>query len=321
MNIRTCIVLLLEKIKSSCRFPFQGKMILIFLSMQATFLLPQAHARDLNISVSVAALGLSESDRLLMQTLQEQLTEFVNDRDWTPYTFQLAERIEGSISLTITERQGDEFRGTLMVQSRRPVFHTNYHSPVFNHMDRDVAFRYIANQPLEFADETFTSNLTSLIAFYTYIIIGLDFDTFAPLKGTEFFQKAQSIVNQAQNTPESGWRSFESPRNRFWLAENLMNPAFRPIRLALHGYHRLGFDRLAQNIEAGRAEVLKALEQMQVVNRERPGSFIIPVIMNAKSDEIISLFGQASSVDKERVLRILNELDPANSAKHQALRQ
>jgi len=279
------------------------------------------YAQELNARITISASGLPDADQQLLQTLQEQLTEFVNQRNWTSHQFQPSERIEFSMMFSITERSVDEFRGTLSVQSRRPVFNTSYQSPVLNHLDRDVVFRYVANQPLQFSENQFLSNITSLVAFYVYLVLGLDFDTFSPLGGSDFFRIAQNIVNQAQNAPEPGWKSFESRRNRYWLAENLMNPALRQVREALHQYHRLGFDRLSESVPTGRGEVLKALEMLSSANRERPGSFIIPVVIAAKSDELIELFAPASPDERNRVFAILNELDPGNTAKYQRLRQ
>jgi hypothetical protein len=181
--------------------------------------------QEMNCMVSIATPALSETDREIMRTLQSDLREFINQRNWTEYQFQARERIEASILITVNERIGsDEYRGTIQVQSRRPVYRTSYSSPVFNHQDRDFHFRYIENQPLDYVDNTFTSNLTAVIAYYVYIILGFDFDTFAPMGGTPYFEMAQNIVNSAQNAPERGWKSFESQRNRYWLVENLFNP-------------------------------------------------------------------------------------------------
>lgn len=276
-------------------------------------------AQELNCMISISTPGLSETDRLMMQTLQTQLHEFVNQRNWTSFQFDARELIEASILITINERSGDEFRGSIQIQSRRPVFNTSYSTPLFNHQDRDVHFRYQENQPLDFADNVFTSNLTSLIAFYVYVILGFDFDSFAPMGGNPYFERAQSIVNLAQNTPERGWKSFESQRNRFWLMENIFNNIYRPVRQAFYTYHRLGFDRMVENMEAGRAEVLNALEMLQRAHRERPGSFIMQVVMTAKSDELVNLFSGASPIDQNKAIQILTEIDPANSAKYRRM--
>jgi len=278
-----------------------------------------AFSQELNALVVINSPGLQEADRRVLQTLQTSLTEFINQRTWTPYKLMPQERIEASITLTINERSGDFFRGTIQIQSRRPVFQTSYNTPMFNHLDRDVEFHYQENQPLEFADNLFISNLTSLIAYYVYVIIGFDFDSFAPFGGNPFFEKAQSIVNQAQNAAEGGWKSFEGQRNRYWLIENVFNPAYRPVREAIYKYHRLGFDQMTQNIGMARQQVLEALEMMQDAHRQRPGGFLNQIILTTKSDELMHLFSQAPAAERTRAVAILSELDPANSARYQRI--
>lgn len=277
---------------------------------------------EMNCMVSISSPGMNESDRTILRTLQSDLYEFVNQRNWTEYQFQSRERIEASISINVSERiGGDEYKATISIQSRRPIYRTSYDSPVFNHLDRDFQFRYVENQPLDYADNVFTSNLTSVVAFYVYIIIGLDFDTFAPFGGTPYFQKAQNIVNLAQNTPERGWKSFESQRNRYWLVENLFNTTYRGIRQAMYTYHRMGFDTMTENLDLGRAEVVTALESLQQSHRERPGSFLMQIVMTTKSDELVNLFTQASPMDKNKALTILTEIDPSNSSKYRRIEQ
>jgi hypothetical protein len=276
--------------------------------------------QEMNCMVSIATPALSETDREIMRTLQSDLREFINQRNWTEYQFQARERIEASILITVNERIGsDEYRGTIQVQSRRPVYRTSYSSPVFNHQDRDFHFRYIENQPLDYVDNTFTSNLTAVIAYYVYIILGFDFDTFAPMGGTPYFEMAQNIVNSAQNAPERGWKSFESQRNRYWLVENLFNPIYRNIRQAMYIYHRQGFDKMVENMDLARGEIINALEMLQRVQRERPGSFLLQVVMTSKNDELVNLFSEASPMDRNRAISILTEVDPSNSAKYRRM--
>mgnify|MGYP001134786840 CR=1 FL=1 len=276
--------------------------------------------QEMNCMVSIATPSLSETDREIMRTLQTDLREFINQRNWTNYQFQSRERIEASILITVNERIGsDEYRATIQVQSRRPVYQTSYSTPVFNHQDRDFHFRYIENQPLDYVDNAFTSNLTAVIAYYVYIIIGFDFDTFAPMGGTPYFEMAQNIVNTAQNAPERGWKSFESQRNRYWLLENLFNPTYRNIRQAMYIYHRQGFDKMVENMDLARGEIINSLEMIQRVQRERPGSFLLQAVMTAKSDELVNLFSEASPMDRNRAISILTELDPANSAKYRRM--
>lgn len=291
-------------------------LLLAFLIFPASFI----SAQELNFQVSVSTPGMSETERQIMQTLRGDLREFINQTNWTGYQFETRERIEASIQITIEERLGgDDYRANIQVQSRRPIYNTSYHSPLFNHRDRDVQFRYREHDPLEYAENAFLSNLTSLIAYYVYIVIGFDFDTFAPLGGTPYFEKAQQIVNQAQNTPEVGWKSFESQRNRYWLIENIMNTRYRQMRQAMYTYHRLGFDTMTDNIDLGRAEVLRALEMLQRAFRERPNTLLMQVITTAKSDELVNLFSGAPAMEQNKAIEILTEIDPSNSAKYRRI--
>lgn len=276
----------------------------------------------MNCMVSVSTPGMNETDRARLRTLQTDLHEFVNQRNWTEFNFQPRERIEASISININERVGgDEYRATISIQSRRPVYRTSYSSPIFNHQDRDFIFRYVENQPIEYADGVFTSNLTAVIAFYVYIIIGMDFDTFTPMGGTPYFERAQNIVNLAQNTPERGWKSFESQRNRYWLIENIFNNTYRGIRQAMYQYHRLGFDTMTENVDIATGEVVTALEMLQRTHRERPGSFFMQIMMTTKSDEMVNLFTNASPMERTKAITILSEIDPANSAKYRRMNE
>ena len=292
----------------------------LFFLLATIIVTASLNAQELNFQVSISTPGMSETDRQIMQTLRGDLREFINQTNWTGYQFETRERIEASIQITIEERMGgDEYRANIQVQSRRPIFKTSYHSPIFNHRDRDVQFRYREHDPLEYADNAHLSNLTSLIAYYVYIVIGFDFDTFAPLGGTPYFEKAQQVVNQAQNAPEVGWKSFESQRNRYWLIENIMNTRYRQIRQAMYTYHRLGFDTMTDNIDLGRSEVLSALEMLQRAHRERPNTLLMQVVTTAKSDELVNLFSGAPAMEQNRAIEILTEIDPSNSSKYRRI--
>jgi hypothetical protein len=293
-------------------------LILLFSVAGINFVLGQ----EMNCMISISTPGMSEVDRQKMQTLQTKLYEFVNQRNWTDYEFHTQERIEASIMITINEKiGGDEYRGTIQVQSRRPVYQTSYSSPIFNHQDRDFHFRYTENEPIEYSDNTFISNLTAVIAYYVYVIIGFDFETMAPNGGNPYFQKAQNIVNMAQNAPERGWKSFEGQRNRYWLMENIFNSTYSGIRSAIYTYHRLGFDTMTENMEMARSQVVSALEMLQRTHRQRPGSFLMQIVLTTKSDELVNLFSQASPMDRTKAIEILSEIDPANSAKYRRMNQ
>jgi hypothetical protein len=280
----------------------------------------EAEAQEFNCSVSVSSPEVEGTDRNIYNTLQRSLYEFINQRKWTNYVYTVEERIECTMMITIKERiSTDEFKAQINVQLRRPVYKTSYNSVLLNYIDKDFTFRYLENQTLDYSDNAFASNLTSVVAFYCYILLGLDFDSFTPNGGTPYYEKAQAVVNAAQNAQERGWKAFESLRNRYWMAENLLNPSYSMIRDFYYNYHRLGLDQMSDNLEIGRSEIANCVELLRKASREKPDLFILRLVLEAKSDELVNVFSQASPMDKTKVVNILNEIDPANAGKYQKI--
>ena len=210
-------------------------------------------AQELNCSVMVATPGIEGTNKQIYETLQKAIFEFMNTRKWTNFTFKNEERIDCSILMTISVApSNDEFDATIQVQSRRPVFNSSYNSSVLVLNDKNVKFRYIEFQPLDFTENVYTTELTSLLAYYAYIIIGLDFDTFTSSGGTVYYEKAQTIVNSAQSSSYPGWKAYEDLKNRYWLVENLLNKAYAPVRNFLYAYYRNGLDVMYTNNEMAR---------------------------------------------------------------------
>ncbi|MCK9618761.1 MAG: DUF4835 family protein [Lentimicrobiaceae bacterium] len=279
-----------------------------------------AYTQELNATVQVSAQQVEGTERKVFQTLQQALYEFINNKQWSNYSYKLEERIECTFLITITERlSSDEFKAKLNIVVRRPIFKTSYNSTLFNYIDNDFTFRYIEYQPLDYDENAFTSNLTSVIAFYVNIVLGLDADSFTAFGGSPYFEKAQTIISTAQNATEKGWKAFESQKNRYWLIENLLNSSYSPIREAMYKYHRLGMDVFTENIESGRASVTESLELLRKVNRQKPGLFLIQLVMDAKRDELVNIYSQAAPMDKTKAVNLLKEIDPANSSKYQKI--
>lgn len=279
-------------------------------------------SQEFNCSITVSTPQIQGTDRNIYQTLQTSLYEFVNQRKWTNYNFRIEERIECTMMITIQDRiSTDEFKGTINVQLRRPVYKTGYNSVLLNYIDRDFKFNYVEHQTLEFQDNAHTSNLTSVVAFYCYIMLGLDFDSFSPNGGTPFYEKAQAVVNAAQNAPERGWKGFESLKNRYWLVENLLNSSYAPIRQFLYAYHRKGLDQMSDNLEMGRSEITQSLDFLLKASREKPGLFLLQLMMDAKADEFVNIYSQASPMDKTKAVNNLKEIDPGNGQKYQKILQ
>lgn len=292
------------------------KTILYFLLLITSF----SFAQELNCKVQVLSQQIQGTDKRVFTTLQTAIFEFMNNKKWTNDQFKLDERIDCSILINVTERPStDQFVATIQVQSRRPVYKSSYNSVLLNYNDNDFQFTYLENQPLEFNENQFTTNLTSVLGFYAYLIIGMDYDTFSMNGGTTYLQKAQNIVNQAQNTSETGWRAFESNKNRYWLINNMLDAPFINIRECMYNYHRKGLDEMVSNKEGGRANILEALESLRKVHQARPLSFAMQIFFNAKSDEIINIFSGAFSDEKSKVVTLLNDIDPTNSNKYQKI--
>jgi hypothetical protein len=225
--------------------------------------------------------------------------------------------------LNITEQIGsDEFKGTIQVQSRRPVFNTSYNTTMLNFQDNNLHFRFREYEKIEFSESTHLNNLSSILAFYAYVIIGLDYDSFSLLGGTEYFQKAERIVSNAQNAVERGWKAYEGNRkNRYWLIENLLNPKYKPLREAIYKYHRLGLDVMSEKTAEGRAEIAESLVLLQRVYREKPDPYLfaLQLFFDAKSDELVNIFSESFPTEKARVVNILTEIDNANASKYKKI--
>ena len=279
-----------------------------------------ASAQEMNCQVQVLTNQIQTSDRKVFETLQQSLFEFVNNRRWSSDQYLQHERIECSMLINITERiSTDEFKATIQIQSRRPVFSTSYNSPLLNYIDKEFTFRYVEFQPLDYNETQFLTNLTSVVSYYVYIFLGFDYDSFSPDGGTPYFQKAQNIVNQAQNAVETGWKAFEGTQNRYWLTEEITNPQFKPLRECMYQYHRKGLDAMSEKVAPARAQILEALKKLRKVNQDKPGSFALQVFFLAKSDEIINIFSQANPDEKNQVITLLAEIDPANYNKYEMI--
>lgn len=282
-----------------------------------------AKSQDLRCNISVNASQIQGTYRQIFQTMQKDLYEFMNNRSWSNNVYNIDERIECNFLLNITEQIGpNEYKGTLQVQSRRQVFGSSYSTVLFNFNDNDVQFSYQEFDKLEFSENSYGTALTSLLAYYAYMVIGLDYDTFSPKGGTEYFKKAEKIVNNAQTAVEKGWKPYESSRkNRYWLIENILNPKYSAVRSAYYSYHRMGLDQMATKASEGRDEITNALLGIQRVYRDKPDQYLfyLKIFFDAKSDELINVYSEAYSTEKQRVYQILAEIDPANEPKYKKI--
>ena len=299
------------------RFKYYLIIILIFTPLTIV-------GQELNCNIQISAQRIQGSNRQVFESMQKDLYEFMNNTVWTNHVFSYAERIDCNILINLTDQlSADEFKGTIQIQLSRPVFNTTYKSTVLNFIDNSFQFRYVEFQPLEFDPTTYRSSLVSVLAYYSYMILGFDYDSFSPLGGTEFYQMAEKIVTSAQNAPEPGWKPYDGSRNRnrYWLVKNALDKEYEGVRQFLYDYDINGLDKMESSIAEARTSMVESLKLIQDVYRKKPDPFmyLVQVVMDAKSDEFINIFSGAFPEEKSRVVQILTEIDPANKAKYEKI--
>ncbi len=276
-----------------------------------------AVAQDVQCDITVNYSQVENTDPVLFQSLERALFEFVNNRKWTTEKFKENERIEFSILLTIEgESSGTSFNGNLQVQSRRPVYGSSYYSPVLNHKDNDITFSYQQFDVLLFNENNASQNsLTALIAYYVYLAIGMDYDTFSPEGGTPYLTKALNITNQNVSSSTPGWKPFEDQNNRYWIIENYLEARFKNLRKCMYEYHRLGMDQMSEKQADGRKAIFTALQKLSSVHQNLPNSINLRMFFNSKADEIVNIFKEGTSEEKAQVVDLLTRIDPGNIQK------
>ncbi len=291
--------------------------ILTFLAA-ALFLPFSATAQELNCKVVVNADKVPGSNKSIFKSLQSAVSDFLNQTRWTDMHYDFDERIECNMLITINSQTDEKtFSASLQVQSRRPVFASSYFSSLLNWQDEFFNFQYIEMSPLEYVDGQFTDNLTQTLAYYAYLIIALDCDSYKLKSGTPYYEKAERIVNLAQSTGGDGWKAFADPHNRYAMINNLVDNNLQPFRESLYTYHRLGLDLMSQDAAKGRIAVAEALTKMQDANRARPQCVAISAYVGAKRDEIISIMHGGNTQQKKQAYDIMASLDPSQSDKYE----
>tara|TARA_R110001583_G_scaffold55642_3_gene168703 strand:- start:777 stop:1664 length:888 start_codon:yes stop_codon:yes gene_type:complete len=270
-------------------------------------------AQELNCVVTVNSDQVSQTNQQIFKTLERSLNDFVNKTKWTNRIYKENERVNAQMFITITEYESNRFKGNIQIQSSRPVFNTSYETPIFNYKDNQFSFEYIEFQPLILNENVFESNLVSVVAYYSYLILGLDADTFTLEGGTEMFRKAQNIVTQAQSSSSLGW-SQSTDRSRFELVDNLMSNTYREYRVAMYNYHRKGIDILADNNSTGKQVIAGTLNLFETMIKRRPNAFLISTFFDAKSDEIRNIFSDGPKVDIVKLKETLNRIAPLYSS-------
>ncbi|UEG53135.1 DUF4835 family protein [Mucilaginibacter daejeonensis] len=281
-----------------------------------------AAAQDLNARVEVLSPKIATTNKRIFVTLQNAMRDFLNGRKWSADAIQPQEKIDCNFILTITAWDNSTtFSGELQVQSTRPVYNASYNSPVFSVNDRDFDFTYTEGQTIDFNNQNFQSNLASVMAFYAYMILAFDYDSFSKFGGTPYYANAQTVVINAQSSSYKGWKAFDNNTNRYWLSENTINRTYIPLREFLYIYHRQGLDLMADNAVKARANIAAALPVLTQLDRVRVGATLPTLFFLAKRSELVSLFAQASPQQRTQAMNILSQADPANGNLYKALQQ
>jgi hypothetical protein len=281
-------------------------------------------AQELRCNVQVVSQQIQGTNKQVFQTLQNAIYEFMNNRVWTDHVYNMDERIECNMMINIREQpSADEFKGTMTIQATRPVFNTNYKTTTLNFVDNSIHFRYVEFAPLEFDLNSNLSNLTSILAFYAYYILGLDDDSFEFMGGTANFNNAERIVLNASNAPEPGWKPLDNltHKNRYWLSKDLLDSEYEGVREFNYRYHRLGLDIMDEKVAEGRAEITSSLELLQKVYRGRPDPYmyLINMVLAAKGDEMVKVYSESFPEERNRAHAILTEIDKTNVNKYKAI--
>lgn len=271
-------------------------------------------AQELNCKVSINYAQIQGTNTQVFKTLETALKEFINDRKWTTAQYSVAERITCSMNLTVKEySENGTFKCELVVQSSRPVYDANYNTTLFNFKDVNVGFTYLEFDPLELKDNQISNNLTAVVAYYAYLIIGLDMDSMAPLGGTDAFRAAETIVTAAQSLSETGWKAFDDTRNRHGLISDYLDETMKPFRQMEYEYYRIGLDEMAQNADRGRAKITAALQQLKKVKETKPMSIWIQLFTETKKDELVNIYSKGTQEEKELVYKLLVDINPGQT--------
>ena len=292
-----------------------------FLTFFFFFIYSFSLSQELNCRVTLNYSSVPSPNKEMFNSMRQSITEFMNNTQWTNEIFSNEERIDCTILIRINQQiSTDEFSGTISIQSSRPIYKSNYNSTLINLVDDQFRFRFVEFEPLEFNENTHLSNLTSVLAYYAYIIIGLDYDTFSNSGGDSFFIRAQKIVNNAQgDNNATGWKSFEGSKNRYWLVENLLNPDFQLLRKTLYTYHREGMDNFTEKPEFVREVIASSLINLLDVYNQRPKGYLIQLFFDAKTDEIVNVFSKGTIMEANELVNVLTRISPKSADKWQKI--
>lgn len=274
-------------------------------------------AQELNAQVKINHNQIQGTDESVFENLRQTLEQFINDRQWTALQFKKNERIPCNFNITVSkyDKETNRFTCSLLIQANRPIYNSAYSSTLYNNKDANFDFEFAQFDQLNFTDENIDNQLTALTAYYAYLIIGLDLDSFSPMGGTEILQRCMTLVNNAQNLGFTGWKSFEDTKNRFAIINDYLDEEMKPFRQLQYDYYRTGLDEMANNAERGRTNISTALENLQKAHQGRPLSMLPQIWTDYKKDEIASIYqGKGTQKEKEKVYEILSGINASQNS-------
>jgi len=285
------------------------QILVIFISVM------QLNAQELNCTITVNADKIPGSNKQIFTTLQNSLNEFVNQKRWTNFNYKPQEQISCNLTLTILEQTGNEFRGHIQIQSSRPIYNSTYLTPVFNFKDDNLSFQYTEFEPLLFNENSFESNLVSIVTFYVYTILGMDADTFSLNSGNPFFIKAQDVLVQAQQSGYAGWNQNDGTKSRFTLIDNILSPTYSLFRVAMYEYHKNGLDFMGQDKKNAKQKIATSILGLKTIYDTRPNAFLLRIFMDSKANEIVDIFSDGPRFDTFKLKEDLLRISPINASK------
>lgn len=278
-------------------------------------------SQELKATVSLNYQQVSNGNPQLFSNLEKQVNEFLNTTKWTDREVNDVEKIECNFFINITGYSSNNFEASIQIQSSRPIHNSTFSSPILNINDKNFSFRFIEFETMIYDQNSFSSNLVSVLAFYSNLIIGLDQDSFAPNGGTENLQIASNIVNVAQTSGYKGWSQSEgNNNNRNFLISDMLSSTFLPFRTSLYQYHRLGLDTMSEDVTKSKQELIKSIETLSEIQKVRPNSLLVRTFFDAKGDEIVSVFSDGPRIDVSKLVETLNRISPLNSQKWNKIR-
>ena len=257
-------------------------------------------AQEINFEIVVNSDLVNQTNQQVFKTLEESITEFMVNKKWTNQERSNEEQLDCSMILNLTGYSGTRFEGTLQVQIQRPVYNTNYKTPILNHLDKDISFSYQEFQPLFYNTSTYESNLVSLLSFYAFISLGMEADTFAESGGSPFYGVAQQILNLAGQNQMKGWNQADGNRNRYWLIETLQSNTFKEYRTVMYHYHRNGLDLMTEDPLKAKQNIMTSVQSLNRLYSRRPNSFLNQIFFDAKADEIVDVFSDGPEVNFQK---------------------